>query len=763
MKQEIKGDYNIQAGGNIVIAQDIPAQIDYAKKLLNEFNPDSALHYLENLKARIWNTAIVTSIDKNRIITLIGHSKFAMNLHKEAASLYIEAYQYNRNDEIAKINFALGNFILGELNVVKATCEDILSINPQCVDAYAFQIDMLSNDKSIEEALLPIPKNLQEDPAILFGLGMFYMRKGNSLEAIELIEQSIHDKPEKLEYKAILANIFLTEAQKKELIVGYEEYKKDKSERALSLYNDVIDKIQNKELEKYRSSWYTNRGTAKGYLLDENGSIEDLLRSIHFDPKDTVAIHNLAMAYKGNNQIGKAIDLLENEDIPDFDFRNILLGEFYRFSKNYVKAKERYRYVIDSVKDPKLIYEARRLLVIALQQNGENEEARKINEELQKQNKDDIILLVNQSKFYLENGDEINAINALKHAYAVVNEETNLRYIKILANALYDFKLYEEASILLRKISNIDSNSPTFDSNNKDLLNAYIKLHQYDKALEICSILRPLIPENDQLAEIETHIHERTGNLEAAYKAYTEYFRYRNDDWEMLVRFAGLNLRMGNLVELDSFLHSEIDHSKLNIEASKYLAQLYDLRNIQSKFLDLSYEMRRRFYDESQIHSTFIALMMQAGEKYLYLQDIKNVGLDTVVFLKNGKITKHYIIEDRTDSDISKKEINVSTEIGRKLINKVIGDIVELTNNPLLNEQWEIVEIKSKYLFALEESMAVFNEFFPEDRSVLRITFDPNEGIKPMLEKIFSERNNYLESEILMKDLYKRGNLTVGI
>lgn len=79
MKQKINGDHNIQALGDIIITQDIPAQIDYAKKLLEEYYPDSALNYLESLKGRVWNTALTTSIDKYRIISLTGLAKHYMN------------------------------------------------------------------------------------------------------------------------------------------------------------------------------------------------------------------------------------------------------------------------------------------------------------------------------------------------------------------------------------------------------------------------------------------------------------------------------------------------------------------------------------------------------------------------------------------------------------------------------------------------------------------------------------------------------------
>lgn len=667
------------------------------------------------------------------------------------------------NDEKAKLNYSLGHLLIEDFNTVKITCDDIISINPQCVDAYAFLLDTYPIDKHFDEIILYIPVNLRDNSTILFGLGMVQFKKGNYIEAIELIEKSIEKNPEKFEYKALLGNILLTEALNKELILGYDEYKIEKSKKALNLYNEAIEKIQNKEIIKYKGIWYVHRGTAKGNLNDTVGAIEDLKIALQYNPNDDVAANNLALSYRENNENEKAINLLENFNNPKFEHRKILLGEFYRIDGNFKKAKESYQYVIDVIKNPKLVYEAKKLLVVALQQNGENEEARKINDELQRHNKDDILLLLNQSEILIESGEEDKAKNVLRHAFKAVDDVTNTRYIKLLANALHDSRIYNEASILLRRISSIDSIEPAYDAINRKLINCYIKTNKYNNALEMCKKLRPLFPDNDQLVEIETYIYERTGDLQSAYNVYVEYFKYNNNDLEMLVRFAGLNMRNGNYSELDEFLNADIDYSKLNLEMSIYLVQLYDIRNIQDRFLNLLYDMRKRFYNEAQAHSAFITLMMQSGEKYKYLIDVDMVNVDTVVTLKKGNTIKYYILENIIDADISKREVYIASELGKKLKDKTVGDIVELTDNPYGNDQYEIIEIKSKYLHALNESMDEFNEFFPEDKSVVKITFDPDAGVKPILEKMFSDDDENRKATLTLNDQYKRGSLTIGI
>lgn len=760
--QKINGNHNIQAGRDIVFTQDLSTQIDYAKKLLDEYSPDSALKFLEDLKERVWNKVIITSVDKYRILTLIARAKFNMNLRKEAANYYIEAYQYNRTDEKAKISYAFGQFLLGERNIVKSICEDVLSINPQCVDAYAFYLDLYPNDKPAEELLSSIPKNLHNDTTILFGIGMLHARRGNKVEAQLFMEKSVLQDPKKIEYKAALADILLGEAINRQLIVGQEEFKKEKSAQALNLYDEVINIIKDKEINKYKGVWYMHRGTAKGNLKDIRGSIEDLNIALQFNPNDEIVLQNLALAYREDDKIDSAIDILENYKGSNFENRKILLGEFYRFKGEFEKAKENYRFVIDNSKDARLVNDAKKILVVALQQNGEIEEARKINEELQKFNKDDIVLLLNQSELLLSREEKNESDEVLKHAYSLVDDNTNIRYVNLLANALHSSKIYNEASILLKKLSDIDTEAPTYDKINRKLIDCYFKLHKYDKLLEVTNKLRKFFPENDKLAEIETHIYERTGALESAYVTYIDYFKYSSDDLEMQVRFAALKLRMEKFDELDVFLNSDIEYNKLNIEVSIYLAQLFDLRNIHEKFLDLLYEMRRRFYSESEAHSAYITLMMQAGEKNKDLLEVVLVENDTVAFLKNGNTDKFFILENRADADLSKKEICIESEIGKKLNGKKVGDLIELTDSPFGNEKWEIVEIKSKHLHALHESMSIFNEFFPEDKSILKVTIDPKDGVKPTLEKMFTERSDQLKSEVLMKELYKKGNMTIG-
>lgn len=114
--QSIEGNNNIQAAGGVTIinSDDIPSQIDHSKYLLDNLKPESALEFLEKLRARVWNKGSVTNIDKFRILNNIGSAKNMMGLFQEASPYFVEAFMFNGEDEKALSNVATAYLMLGQ-------------------------------------------------------------------------------------------------------------------------------------------------------------------------------------------------------------------------------------------------------------------------------------------------------------------------------------------------------------------------------------------------------------------------------------------------------------------------------------------------------------------------------------------------------------------------------------------------------------------------------------------------------------------------
>src|SRR5207245_7188043 len=97
--------------------------IDQAKVLLDQFKPKAALTYLEPLKEEAWDEA--NHITKWKILNNIASAKLQLDEHKEAAQLFIQAAQYNRDDEKALCILSLAYMLLENLTEAEKYADQV--------------------------------------------------------------------------------------------------------------------------------------------------------------------------------------------------------------------------------------------------------------------------------------------------------------------------------------------------------------------------------------------------------------------------------------------------------------------------------------------------------------------------------------------------------------------------------------------------------------------------------------------------------------
>ena len=160
-----------------VLTSEYHAQLDHSRDLLNINRPKDALKYLEGLKDRIWPTA--SSIVRFRLLTNTGSAKLALNQEKEAARLFIEALQYNPEDEKALLNTALGYLLLGQLEEARDFANRVLEKNPANSRAYSLIIQTFPITDSLGDLISKIPEPYRTDPEVAYILGHLARIRGD--------------------------------------------------------------------------------------------------------------------------------------------------------------------------------------------------------------------------------------------------------------------------------------------------------------------------------------------------------------------------------------------------------------------------------------------------------------------------------------------------------------------------------------------------------------------------------------------------------
>ncbi|HYT46654.1 MAG TPA: hypothetical protein VEP90_30285, partial [Methylomirabilota bacterium] len=246
----------------------------------------------------------------------------------------------------------------------------------------------------------------------------------------------------------------------------------------------------------------------------------------------------------------------------------------------------------------------------------------------------------------------------------------------------------------------------------------------------------------------------------------SEYLKRYPNDLSVQIRLARINFLQQNFEELDSFLKLPHPLADASLEDRIRLSHLLSSRGFSQQALDIMYEARRTFFNESEAHTQYIAIFFETEKELDPLLQVENVTENTAVFVKEHRGgSRWYIIEDRQDADIRKDELPLKHPLAKRLLGKKVGDTVIVAEG-LQKKEGTIQEVKSKYVDALHKSAAMFESYFPDSQgfSLLNLTMvkNPDAEEKVDFSPLFDmvDRQHQHLTQVLA--LYKAGQVTIG-
>ena len=737
------------------------AELDHSTDLLNKYNPWQALKFLEKLKRRIWSSA--QPIVKYRVLTNMGSAKLNLNKTEDAAKLFIEALQYNPKDEKSLCNVALGYVLLGQHEEAKTFADKVLTKNPASSRAYSIIIQTSSDDERLEDIIAKVPEPHRTTPEIAYAISYLFRQRDNLYESKKWLETAIeNDKEDTPDLKEALGEILIDLAiNDQSTISGIQlnDAHKEQIQKSIELLTSAWNRIADTDIKKLKLSWIVNRGIAKRLLGNMEDAIKDVEFALDIEPSNSLFIkHRALLSHKiGDNE--KAIALLKRilsaKETPEAALllAGILL-EKSEFSEDISTITELLR-----SNPPEPLEEANRLLIQLYIATQDFENARKISDSMRDSDPTNILYLVDAARISRFSGEITLAISRLNEAKKYITNTASYRQLLELADEFYSTEQFEDAANVYEKIIDKTLDTPLTHK----LLNSYYRAGETGKSLEICKILRQNYGPLKYVSEMESTIYEETGNLPEAKKVCQEYISSFSDDFGMKLRLAVVNFRSKNFNELDDFLNSSIDISTLPLEYGIQLVHLYVARSMVQKSFEIMYEIRRNFFGNGDVHLEYIIFFFQREKDACQWLKVNNVCIDTAVRIEDelGK-REWYIIEKRKDADISRREIKSEHKLSKKLIGKSVGDKIILEENDFSREIVKIIEIKSKYVYALHESMSSFKKLFPGKQGFWPIKLGPPEKEGNLPEGFQKIWDKISRQQIKVEQFYKEGKLTVG-
>lgn len=758
----------ISMGGDVT--QEHHAELDHARDLIDKHKPASALSYLEPIKDRIWNQTNPSV--KFRLLTNIAASKLELGYEKEAAQLFIEALQYNPDEEKALCNVALAYILLYKPEKAETYVEKVLLKNPASARGYSMLIQIRSDSStSVEKIISEVPSEYHNLPVVAYALATVCRRSQRFKEAVKWLKKAGVAKNKEPEYlvsqattliASISTNMHLSFSKKLTKI------EHEKVTEAIGLFEQAWEEIKSYEDKSLKIECLINKGISYTLLGDNQKAAISFDDALVIEPDNPSYIFNRAFIDYESGKKDLALErikrIAENPEIP----AAILIGDIYLSSSSSnpeILRKEALPVVKKYIQlnpPPFLKGAAERLLIQLHVTLNELKEAAKISDELVKHNPKDINSLVSRSRVYRLLKDEKVADENLSEAEKLINEDTTYFDLLALADEYNFIGEFGKASTFYERVADIKVDSEI----TRRLIDTFLKSGNNHKALVVCQSIRKNQGLIREVVELEATLYEDIGDLTNATKLCKEYLNENPNDERVGLHLAAINFRDQKLDQVDKFLETSIDCEKLPFKYRIQYAELLNVRGRNKESINVMYETRRKYSNKSEAHLQYITILFKSEERDDNWLRPDKVSDNTAVLLadKNGAQI-WYLIENRPDTDLARNELTSQHQLAQRLQGKKVGDEIELVSSGPQKKYGKIIEILSKYIYALRNSLSSYQTMFPEADGLYSI--DIGNGKTDEIEKndlkiIFDQIDQQHERYSKVMNLYKEGYLTVG-
>ena len=565
--------------------------------------------------------------------------------------------------------------------------------------------------------------------------------------------------------KAAFAAILINQVLEDNLAVGTSQlYKaqKEQLQRAIEFLTEAWNCVSNTELKDYRANWIINRGIAHFHLGELTKATDDLDTALEIEKSNPSLIKDRALLAFECGDIPKTVELLEKiQSAPEVPEAPIILANFLLVSERLDESITKLNDFLQTDLFPELQEKARRLLIEVYIADKRFDDALEISIAMRESIPKSIPNLIDAARIYSANEKRDEAIALLKEAYNYVQDGAEFLDIVMLADQLYIHELFKEAVTLYEKFADTSQNSRL----TQWLVQSYYNSGEIAKALEICQKLREKYGPLENISEMEVVIYEEIGNMSQAETVCKDYLKKFPNDIGMRIRLGMILFRSNKEEEIDNVLESFPDSKNysflenLSLEACVQFVQLHQIRLQPEKALKIMYEVRRTHFDKPNAHLRYIGIFFSVAKEISEVLNPTQVQKDTAVQINISDENYWYIIEERVDADIKRDERDVNDPFVQQLLGKEKNVVIRLGEKTV-----KIVDIKSKFSYAFQESSRKYEPLFPTDQGMERVKLDDSAEIddKERFQPMFDRIDRHHEYILKIEELYKEENITIG-
>lgn len=740
-------------------------ELNFVRDLVNTRKPIQALEHLSALRQRIWDSTGNRS--RYRILHYTGFASNLLGREHEAGTAFVDALPYSDHDDTAFAFAGLGYLLLGDKAQAEHSANLALEKNPANGMAYTVLVEAANEDTPFEEVLARIPEPRRTIPEVSFSLASAAGQRHSLDEAERWARATIaNEEEEKAEPLALLGSLLVERATSSGIhpfLYRPNPDSKAQLEEATERLQRAWELIKETEMRPVRLSWLVNRAVAQQLLGHPAIAAACLDEALVYAPSDAALLTRRALIALERGDKGSAIEFIRRSDpssapVAETVYQaRVLAGcEDYEGAREWIEAVEARQ------PDPSTHAHVMRLRVELAMQSGDIESATQYVEQLLAADPGGAISHVVAATLFQMRGELDRVRDLLGKAESLVTTAEQMADLHAIADVWYGIGDYVEAARVFERIADKDALAPATER----LLISYYKAGELGLALDLGRHLLELYGPTPRVSELVVAILEEVDDLKSAREVGNAYLTAFPPDFRMRLRMAMAAFRSRDESTVDAFLSAPMDVNALELDDLNRIAQLYAYRGRLREALQLAYETRRRFFGESESHLVYVSLFFTY--EHADLESLVEPGIvsadSAVNILGDDGASEWHIIEDRADGRLP-LELPLGHPLATKLLGKRVGESIVLYDSEMSTQTATVAEIKSKYVYALHESMHSFQRMFPDATGLwnVRLPSTDAEGAEPDFKPILDMLTRKQDLGLKVEALYRQGQATLGM
>lgn len=741
----------------------LQARVDEARDLLRAGKPTSAREILTRLRLEVAGHSISSGL-AFRIASNLGSCALQLGDRGLATAEFRRALAAEPENPKALANAALGACLTGAAEEALQLITRCRQLEPRDAHAAAVHLEVLNRLDRLEDLdqLICAEPWIENDSTCCGVMGEISYRAGAYDKAEAYTRKAISlgkDRdPESLHLLALAIA-----AQTGEHSIGRAlppAWRKcdgcnvaPRLDEAVEALTEAIAVLEQREGSIRLSAAFANRAALRGMQFRFADAINDCQRALSINPEESVALHNLPDFMLALDRVPEAIDAFRRIPLDTGEPSTALSLAFA-----YLRAGKHESAI--GLLEPILIFgpeeehklRAGELLLWAYHDTGRYQDSAGILNALVQiwpSDPNALRVVATQHERIGERREAVGALRAaLGHATGPIRGSLAVQLADLLAN----LGQYAEAAALYAESVDVSTNNPLAVRYLLCLFNA----DQLGEALQVSRQIRGSGPPIPVVSEVEARVLETAGELTAARELRSGLAKVEPKNTGHRFAIAVIGYRRGNLEEAQAALESlSLKELLDNPERLMGVAQLRSVLKMPEA-LRFGYEARRSGFGTAEIHLAYIGLVLRREKDDDAALQKSIVEVDCMVDLRDqtGGL-KVFTITD--DPDLSRGEIAADSPLAAMLMGHCVGDTIVAKEGPLETVQYDIANVRSKYVGAFQDSLLNFSTWFAGHEGFYRITVQDND-----YSKIFFtlDQRNALANQV--QAMYLSGHLTLG-